>query len=96
MAQFLPANDHILALQKRWEIGKLQKTKLTSYVSKFPVLEYEEMFSLGNFLEKAHSPLTEIADDVCVGFEEADGVANLFCDCQQLRRCGDIGRKTEI
>jgi len=72
------------------------KSKHTPNITKLPVLEYQKSFPLRNLAQSAHRPITEVVDDIGVGFEKTYGVASFLGKGEQLGSGGDIGREAQV
>ena len=45
---------------------------LTADITKLPILEYQELFPPGDFLQPLDCPLAEVVDDIRMRFQHAD------------------------
>ena len=71
-------------------------TRRTANIPQLPILKQQEVFALGDCLEPSNGVFGPVIDDVRVGLEDADSVADLFCDFEQLEGCVDIGGDAEV
>lgn len=68
----------------------------TANIAKFPILKEQKTLPSRYFLQPCDRFLGPIVYDISVGFENADMVANLLCDTQQVIGRVDIGRDAEV
>lgn len=68
----------------------------TTNICKLAVLEDEESLALGNLTQSLCGPVRPVGDDVAVCLKEADGVAHILGNLQQLSRRLDVSREAEV
>jgi len=68
----------------------------TANVTEFAVLKDYELLAARNLVQASDGFVVEVGNNVCVRLEDADVVANIFGQSQQLIGGGDVGRDTEI
>ena len=68
----------------------------TANVGKLAVLEDDEALPPGNVPDGSRGAVAPVDDDVAVGLEDADVVATLVGQVQQLGRGLDVGGQAEV
>lgn len=75
---------------------RIRRERLTANIAEFPVLEDEEIFALGDFLQTFDCSVGEVVNYVDVCLEDANRVADFFGQSKE-GGCGvDIGGDAEI
>lgn len=69
---------------------------LTPNVPKLAILKHDKLLPFSNLVQAADGAVAKVLDDVGVGFEDADVIADLVGQTQQLGGGGDIGADTEV
>lgn len=70
--------------------------KPTAYIAEFPIFKQQEFLAPRDVLQLSDSVFGEVIDDVCVGFENTYGVADFFCEGEQVVGGVDVGGYAEI
>lgn len=58
---------------------------LTADITELPILEYQELFPLGDLLQALDCSLAKVVNDIRMRFQHADGITNLLCQAEQGR-----------
>lgn len=70
--------------------------RLTSNVTKLPVLKHQELFPPSNLIQPSDGLVPKVIDNVRVCLQHAYVISNIFRDLQQLRGGVDIRRHAKI
>lgn len=68
----------------------------TANVAKFAILKDDKLFAAGELIEASNGLFVEIGDDVGMGLENANVVANILGQAQQFVCCSDVGGNTQV
>jgi hypothetical protein len=75
---------------------KLSGQEHTANVAKLAVFKDDELLAARNLVQASDGFVVEVGNNVCVGLEHADVIANVFGQSQQLVCGGDVGRNTQV
>jgi hypothetical protein len=68
----------------------------TADIAELAVLKDKELFAARQLVQAADGLVVEVGDDVCVGLEDANVIADIFGEGQQFVCGGDVGGDAQV